>query len=152
MMCRLLDVSRSGYDAWKHRGPSTRKRQDDVLKEQIQGIHQDSRGTYGSPRVTDTLQKQGVDVSRRRVARLMHETGITGAPSKRYKRTTDSNHSHRIEPNHLDRQFKVEAPNRVWVTDITYVRTWEGWLYLAVVIDLFSRKSGRLVDANPYAL
>ena len=140
MMCRTLEVSRSGYYAWACGDVSTRARDDTMLKSRIKQVHTRSRGTYGSPRIVDVLKRQGVEVGRRRIARLMREEGITGTPIKEFRRTTDSTHAHRVAPNHLNRQFNPQAPNRVWATDISYVRTWEGWLYVAVVIDLFSRK------------
>jgi len=139
-MCRALDVSRSGYYAGKAREPSARERENVVLKEAIKKSHEESRGTYGSPRILDDLRGRGFEVGRRRVARLMAEEGITGIPSKRFKKTTDSKHDHAIADNILDREFSVDTPDRVWATDITYVRTWEGWMYLAVVVDLFSRR------------
>lgn len=139
-MCRKLGVSRSGYYAQKHRKPSRRKREDDVLVKKIQAVHKNSRETYGSPRVLEDLREQGLDIGRRRVARLMKENGITGTPPKRFKRTTDSTHGLAVADNILNREFTVDAPDKVWATDITYVRTWEGWLYLAVIIDLFSRR------------
>ena len=139
-MCRQLDVSSSGYYAWKHRKPSRRARDDEVLVQKIKQVHKESRGTYGSPRVLDDLKEDGFEVGRRRVARLMKENGITGTPPKPFKRTTDSKHDLAIADNVLNREFTVEAPDTAWATDITYVRTWEGWMYLAVVIDLFSRR------------
>ena len=108
--------------------------------EEIRTVHKESRGTYGSPRIVDDLKERGFKVGRRRVARLMKENGITGTPYKPFKRTTDSAHSLNVADNVLNREFTVEAPDTVWATDITYVRTWAGWLYLAVVIDLFSRR------------
>ena len=140
LMCEQLGVSTSGYYAWKHRGPSQRARQDDVLVAEIKQVHLESRGTYGSPRVLDDLKERGFEVGRRRVARLMRENELTGAPPKHFKRTTDSNHDLAIADNVLNREFAVEAPDTAWATDITYVRTWEGWMYLGVVIDLFSRR------------
>jgi putative transposase len=139
-MCEQLGVSRSGYYAWQCREPSKRQQDDAVLVEAIKKSHEESRGTYGSPRVLDDLKEQGFEVGRRRVARLMAEEGLTGTPPKPFKRTTDSKHSHDIADNILDREFSVEAPDTTWATDITYVRTWEGWMYLAVVVDLFSRR------------
>lgn len=106
----------------------------------IKEVHQESRGTYGSPRIVDDLKEQGFEVGRRRIARLMKENGITGNPPKPFKRTTDSKHNFDVADNVLNREFTVDAPDKVWSTDITYVRTWEGWMYLAVVIDLFSRR------------
>ena len=139
-MCRVLGVSRSAFYAWLNREPSERDREDRDLTEKIKVIHTQSRGTYGSPRIHDALQEQGVAVSRKRVARLMAEAGITGEPLKPFKKTTDSDHDQPIAPNLLDRQFDASEPNQMWVGDITYIRTWEGWVYLAVVIDLYSRK------------
>lgn len=140
LMCDQLGVSRGGYYAWKNRKPSRRQQEDTVLKEAIKESHEASRGTYGSPRVVDDLKEQGFEVGRRRVARLMAEEGLTGTPIKPFKRTTDSKHNHDIADNILDREFSVDAPDTAWATDITYVRTWEGWMYLAVVMDLFSRR------------
>jgi putative transposase len=140
MMCGQLGVSRSGYYAWKQRPPSARKQKDEVLVEAIKEVHEESLGTYGSPRILDDLKERGFDVGRRRVARLMAENGITGTPPKPFKRTTDSKHNHAIADNVLNREFTADAPDKSWATDITYVRTWEGWMYLAVVIDLFSRR------------
>jgi putative transposase len=111
-----------------------------TLVQQIKQVHQQSRGTYGSLRVLDDLKERGFEVGRRRVARLMKENGITGTPPKPFKRTTDSKHDHAVADNVVNREFTVDAPDKVWATDITYVRTWEGWMYLAVVIDLFSRR------------
>jgi len=139
-MCRQLGVSRSGYYDWKGREPSSRQQEDAVLVEQIRAIHAESRRTYGSPRVLDDLKERGFKVGRRRVARLMKENGITGTPKKPFKRTTDSAHSLNVADNVLNREFTVDAPDTAWATDITYVRTWEGWMFLAVVIDLFSRR------------
>lgn len=140
MMCKQLDVSRGGYYAWKKRPASARQKEDAVLVEAIKEVHEESRGTYGSPRILDDLKERGFEVGRRRVARLMAQESITGIPIKPYKQTTDSKHSHDIADNILDREFTVAAPDTAWATDITYVRTWEGWMYLAVVIDLFSRR------------
>ena len=111
-----------------------------MLTAAIKEVHEESRGTYGSPRVLDDLKEGGFEVGRRRVARLMAEEGITGTPPKPFKRTTDSKHDHDIADNILDREFSVDAPDTAWATDITYVHTWEGWMYLAVVVDLFSRR------------
>jgi len=140
LMCRQLEVSSSGYYAWKKRRPSRRAQEDAVLVEKIKQVHQESRGTYGSPRILDDLKEEGFEVGRRRVARLMQENGITGTTPKRFKVTTDSSHDFPVAANILERDFGQDAPDTAWATDITYVRTWEGWLYLAVVIDLFSRR------------
>ncbi len=111
-----------------------------MLKEEIVEIHKESKSTYGSPRIVDELKDRGFEIGRRRVARLMKENGITGVLPKRFKATTDSNHDFAIADNILERNFSQEAPDTAWATDITYLRTWEGWMYLAVVIDLFSRR------------
>lgn len=140
LMCEQMGVSRSGYYAWKHREPSPRERKDVVLVKAIKEVHKESRGTYGSPRVLEDLKETGFEVGRRRVARLMAENDITGAPPKRFKRTTDSKHNEAIADNILNREFNVDAPDTAWATDITYVRTWEGWMFLAVVVDLYSRR------------
>ncbi len=140
VMCRALKVSRSGYYDWAKRDPSQRAQRDAELKAKVIDIHKASRGTYGSPRIHAELLEEGERVGRKRVARLMREEKLSGTPAKRFVQTTDSKHDEPIAPNLLDRQFDVDEPNRVWAGDITYVRTWEGWLYLAVVIDLYSRK------------
>ncbi len=138
-MCKLLKVSTSGYYKWRNRGPSKRQLEDLFIVEDIQLIHNKSRGTYGSPRVHSELKDKGRNIGKNRVARLMRENSLSGAMKKRKRKTTNSNHNLRISENILDRKFAVEAPNAVWVTDITYLWCSEGWLYLAVVIDLYSR-------------
>lgn len=138
-LCRVLKVSRSGYYAWKARGPSQRKRDDEALAVKVLEVHEKSRRTYGRPRIHDKLQKQGVHVSGKRLARVMSEQGIQGKTKKRFVVTTDSDHPLEVAPNVLDRDFTASAPNQRWVGDITYLSTPEGWVYLAVVIDLFSR-------------
>lgn len=139
MMCRLLEVKMSGFYAWCRREPSRHARDDKRLKERISEVHAESNGVYGSPKVRDELLDSGERVGRHRVARLMRELGLTGCPKKRYKVTTNSDHGFAIAPNHLEQDFTATAPNQRWVADITYIRTGEGWLYLAVVLDLFSR-------------
>jgi transposase InsO family protein len=140
LMCRCLSVSRSGYDAWRKRAPSQRVRKDTRLKVEIAASHTASRRTYGSPRILRDLRDEGHRVSRKRVARLMGELGIEGRQKRRFRATTDSKHRFSVAPNVLMRDFDVDAPNTAWVTDITYLATLEGWLYLAVILDLFSRK------------
>lgn len=141
VMCAVLAVSRSGYYAWMERPPSRRQEQQMKLTEQIRTAHEQSRGTYGSPRVTAELKESGVSVCENTVAKLMRQAGIKAKVKRRFvPRTTDSEHDHPIAPNRLDRAFAAEAPNRKWTCDITYVPTDEGWLYLAVMMDLFSRK------------
>lgn len=140
LLCRALAVSPSGYYAWARRKPSKRSRDDEVLSTHLRAIHKASRGTYGSPRLTAELAREGFAVSRKRVVRLMKSNGLRGLPRKRYRTTTDSKHGLGVAPNVLDRQFTAAAPDQVWVGDITYVSTWEGWLYLAVLVDLYSRR------------
>lgn len=141
IMCRVLQVTPSGYYAWRQRPPSARAQQDEALTAKIKVLHRASREVYGSPRLHAELQAQGFAVGRKRIARLMRKNGIVASRPKRFKRTTDSAHALPIAPNLLDRKFGAARPNQVWVTDITYVWTWEGWLYLAVVIDVFSRRA-----------
>jgi putative transposase len=140
LMCRVLQVSPSGYYMHIHREPSQRKREDVKLKMHIRAIHVHSRGTYGRSRVRRQLNAENFEVGKQRVARLMHEMGLRGLPKKRFRRTTDSRHGHAVAPNVLGRNFKAEKANQFWATDITFIRTWEGWLYLAVILDLFSRR------------
>lgn len=139
-MCRNLNVSKAGYYAWRERGQSARTRRDAELVKHITAAHQRSRKTYGSPRVHAELRAQGQVASRKRVARLMRVNGIVGKKTPRFVVTTKSQHSLKISPNLLKRRFKVGTPNQAWVADISYFSTHEGWLYLAVVIDLYSRR------------
>jgi transposase InsO family protein len=139
VMCSVLGVSRSGYYAWKKRQPSARERANRGLKALIRLLHRKSRGTYGYRRVHAALVAQGVICGHGRVARLMRNEGLRARRRRRYKRTTQSQHSWPVAPNHLAQSFEASGPNKKWVTDITYVRTAEGWLYLAVVLDLYSR-------------
>jgi len=138
-MCDELGVSRSGYYAWRERRPSKRSQKDEELLEDITESHRLSRRKYGSPRVFKDLQALGRRTSRKRIARLMRDHGLVARTKKRFKRTTDSKHSFPIAENLLGRAFDVDAPNLVWVTDITYVWTKEGWLYLAAIVDLYAR-------------
>lgn len=140
MMCRVLGVSRSGYYSWLKRKPSKRTLEEKELMKQIKEIHKNSKETYGSPRIREELKKSYVHVSRRRVARLMKKAGIYNKVKKRFKTTTDSKHKFPVAPNLLNRVFKVDELGKVWVSDITYIRTREGWLYLTVIIDLCDRK------------
>jgi transposase InsO family protein len=138
-MCEVLNVSRSGYYAWRRRSESERSQANTKLLEAIRKVHHDSRGTYGSPRIYQELKKQDIPCSENRVARLMREDGLYATTKRRYKATTNSKHDFPVAPNLLGRDFSPAEPNRVWAGDITYIWTTEGWLYLAVVIDLFSR-------------
>ena len=138
-LCRVLELNRSGYYAWLNRLESRRAQEDQRLLAEIRVIHRESRGTYGSPRVTEELRARGLPCSENRVARLMREAGIRSKTVKRFRVTTDSGHQLPVAPNILNRRFTVDRPNEVWVSDITYIWTLEGWLYLAVVLDLYSR-------------
>ena len=140
LMCRVLGVSRSRYYEWAQGKPSARAQADAVLAEEIAEIHQESHQRYGSPRVHDELARRGRRTGRKRVARLMRQRGLYGRRRRRYRRTTDSEHDQPIAPNLLNRNFRAERPDQCWVADITYLWTAEGWLYLAVILDLHSRR------------
>jgi transposase InsO family protein len=140
LLCRCLAVSRSGYYAWRGRAPNARAQEDARLRVKVATSHSASRRTYGSPRILRDLREEGHRVSRKRVARLMRELGLEGRRKRRFRATTDSQHRFPVAPNVLMRDFDVDAPNTAWVTDITYLATLEGWLYLAVILDLFSRR------------
>lgn len=139
-MCRLLGVSPSGYYAWKTRPAPKREAEDARLAADIAGAHKRSHGIYGSGRVHRELRTRGVRVGKKRVERLMRENGLRGRAKRRWVHTTDSRHDQPIAPNLLERKFDVEGPNQAWVGDVTYIPTAEGWLFLAVLIDLFSRR------------
>ncbi len=140
VMCRVLAVSKSGYFAWRDGRDGPRRSQDRALSVQIQAIHQQSRQTYGSPRIHHELKTLGHAVGKKRVERLMKTAGIAVLPLRRHVTTTDSNHDQPIAPNLLEQDFSAAAPNQRWVTDITYVPTAEGWLYVAAIMDLYSRR------------
>ena len=139
-MCRVLKVSRSGYYEWKDRPESKRASASKRLLERIKTVHKDSRETYGVGRVHGQLIAEGASCNRKRVARLMKDAEIRSKRRKKYKATTDSNHNHPVAANIINRNFTVDAPNQVWLSDITYIPTEEGWLYLAAVKDLFQKK------------
>ena len=139
-MCRVLEVSPSGYYAWRHRGPSARAQQDAQLSRQIQSIHTRSRGTYGVPRVHAELAEEETRVGRKRVARLMQGLGLQGVSRRKATRTTVRHPERRPAPDLVQRDFTARTPNHLWVADITYIPTWAGFLYLAVVLDAFSRR------------
>lgn len=142
-MCRALEVSRAGFYAWRSRLPSKRSEADRELRFKVVAFHRQSRKNYGSRPIVKDLHHAGTAVSRRRVARLMREAGIRGKMRRAFKVTTDSRHDKPIAENILDRHFRpeeIKASNRVWSSDITYLRTREGWLYLCVILDLFSRR------------
>jgi transposase InsO family protein len=139
-MCQVLDVSSSGYYAWRTRPVSPRARANQELLVEIRSIHSRSRKTYGSPRVHAELRDGNFVVGKNRVARLMRAANLRGQRKRKQPRTTNSQHRYPVAPNHLNRDFHATRPNEKWLADITYISTAEGWLYLAVVLDLFSRK------------
>lgn len=138
-MCRVLQVSRSGYYEYLRRSPSCHERNDDLLRPKIKAAFATGRKNYGTRRIKAELKKQDAIASRRRIGRLMREENLMVKTKRKFKITTDSNHDKPIAPNLLERKFSVDTPDTVYVGDITYIPTREGWLYLAVVIDLFSR-------------
>jgi transposase InsO family protein len=139
LLCRVLEVSRAGFYAWQDRPPAPRTQADERLGLEIAAIHAESRQRYGSPRVHAELGARGHRTSRKRVARLMRQHGLAGRRRRRFRATTDSGHTLPVASNVLARQFAQPAPDLAWVTDITYIATGEGWLYLAVILDLCSR-------------
>jgi transposase InsO family protein len=153
LLCRTLQVSRAGFYAWQARPPAPRARADARLGHEIGAIHAESRQRYGSPRIHAELAARGYRTSRKGVARLMRSRGLAARRRRRFRVTTESRHSLPIAPNVLARQFERAAPDQAWVTDLTYIATGEGWLYLAVILDLCSRFavgwaiSERLTDA-----
>jgi putative transposase len=140
VLCRTLAVSCTGFYAWCRRGLSLRAQQDAVLKVEIRAAHAASGKRYGSPRIHADLKAQDQHVGRKRVARLMREESLEGQRKRRFRVTTDSRHSYPVAANELNRNFTASAPNKIWVTDITYIWTREGWMYLAAILDLFSRR------------
>jgi len=139
-LSRVLGVSASGYYAWAKRGPSRRAVQNAALLEQIRTFHRASRGTYGVPRIHRDLRDAGVRVSRKRVARLMKHAGLRGVSRGKWSRTTIRSATGRPAPDLVHRQFSADGPNQLWVADVTYIPTWAGTLYLAVVLDVWSRR------------
>jgi len=140
VMCKTLKVNRSGYYAWQKRPISTREQENTMLAKTIKEHFDSHKQRYGSPRIHNALIKKGIPCGLNRVARLMHTNGLAAHGKRKFRVTTDSRHSHSVHPNLLNRNFTTAATNQVWTGDITYIRTFEGRLYLAVVIDLFSRK------------
>jgi putative transposase len=140
LLCRAVGVSRSGYYDWVKAEPSQRRRTDERLLAEIRSIHEEHRNRYGSPRIHQELVERGHQVGENRVARLMRENDVKVRPRRRFRRTTESGHGLPVAPNLLARCFTATSPNEVWVGDITYVWTVEGWMYLAVLIDLYSRR------------
>jgi putative transposase len=139
-MCRVLEVSTSGYYAWCQRAPSPRARADAELSLRMRAIHEHSRGTYGVPRIHAELTAAGIQVGRKRVARLMRAAGLAGVSRRKWITTTVRDRDARPAPDLVERDFVAPGPNRLWVADITYIPTWAGFLYLAVVLDAFSRR------------
>ena len=139
-ICRMLGVSSSGYYAWLNRVPSARAREDLALTKKIRDYHKLSRSTYGAPRIQADLAEEGIHVGQKRVARLMKAAGLAGVSRRKGARTTIRDDDARPAPDLVDRDFTVSAPDQLWVADITYIPTWAGFLYLAVVIDAFNRR------------
>jgi transposase InsO family protein len=140
VICRVIRASRSAYYEWCKDRVCPRQEEREKLTEEIKVIHAESRGTYGSPRILRELRSDGRKINHKRVESIMTEQGIKARRHKKFKQTTDSSHKMPIAPNLLNREFSVRKPNLVWVTDITYCATEEGWMYLATFVDLFSRK------------
>jgi putative transposase len=141
IMCRVLEVSRSGYHAWTRRSPGPRALEDARLTARIRELHRKRRGVYGSPRIwSDLVLDDGERIGRKRVERLMRQASLSGLITKKWRATTIRVPGVRVADDLLDRNFAAGAPNRCWVADITYLRTWEGWLYLVAVQDLYSRR------------
>jgi len=148
-LCRNLAVSRQGYYAYSKRKPGPREAKEQALRRRLKELHAESRGTYGSPRLHGALRKEGQRVAKRCVERAMRSMGLRGCARRRYRVTTKANPTHGVVENLLARQFCPAGPNQRWVTDITYLWTNEGWCYLAVILDLFSRSVvGWSIDAN----
>lgn len=139
LMCRVLVVSRSGYYDWRNRPPSRRAEANRQLVDDIQRVYTEHKGRAGSPRIAEQLRTEGQAVGTNRVARLMRDEALRAKAARKYKATTHSNHSLPVAPNLLEQDFTAAMPNQKWVSDITYIATDEGWLYLAVVLDLYSR-------------
>jgi len=138
-MCRVLEISRSGFYAWRSREPNATQTRREALTEQVTQIHAEVKARYGSPRMHAELVDRGHDCCVNTVARVMREAGIAAKTKRKFRQTTDSNHPHPVAENVLDREFDPTEPNASWVADVTYIPTREGWVYLAVVVDLFSR-------------
>ena len=139
-MCRVIGASRSGYYGWKRQPQSKRQKENEKILMEIKESHKNSHKVYGSPRITEDLQAKGTKCSKNRVARLMKVHGIIAKTKKKFKATTNSKHNLPVAENLLNQDFAAEKPNTVWVSDITYIWTLEGWLYLAVILDLYSRQ------------
>jgi transposase InsO family protein len=138
-MCKVLNVSRSGYHNYVKRRYSRRENDEIIILEKIKEIHKNSRGLYGSPRIYQELRKRGLKINKKRVVRIMQKYGIRAKTRKKFKKTTNSNHNNPIAKDLLGQNFKSRESNKIWVSDITYIRTREGWLYLSCILDLYSR-------------
>lgn len=140
LMCEVLQVSRSGFYAWRRRPASTRSCVDKRLAVEITSVHVEHKGRYGSPRIQLELRDRGFDIGRRRISRLMRQEDLWWRKTRRFRTTTNSDHAMPLAPNVLDRCFQTSSPDTAWVGDITYIWTDEGWLYLAAILDVFSRR------------
>jgi len=140
VLCRVMEVASSGYYRWCQQPQSQREQADQQLLEKIERVHQASRQCYGSPKIEQALRQQGIRCGRNRIMRLMRLVGLSSKRQRTFKRTTQRNPQHRYAPNQLQQHFSVSAPNRVWLSDVTYIATQEGCLYLAAVLDLYSRR------------
>jgi transposase InsO family protein len=139
-LCRVLRIARTSYHRWLHRIPGKREQENQMLLDEIKTVHEKSRKTYGSPRITDKLREKGYTCSRPRVARLMRKHNIRAKTKRKFKVTTQSNHKYPISPDLVNQNFSATAPNKLWTSDITYIRTRQGWLYLTVILDVFNRQ------------
>jgi putative transposase len=139
-MCRLLDVSTSGYYLWKQKPQSQRAEQNQKLLRKIEMVYQTSRQSYGSPKIMQALRQQGIRCGRNRIMRLMRQAGLASKRRRCFTRTTQANPQHRYAPNQLQQCFVAQAPNQIWLSDVTFIATAQGWLYLAAVLDLYSRR------------
>ena len=139
-LCNVLKVSRTSYHNWLHSVPGKRKQENQMLLEEIKKVHKDSRMTYGSPRITAELKDKGYTCSRPRIARLMRKHNIRAKTKRKFKITTNSKHHYPISRDLVNQDFSANAPNQLWTSDITYIRTKEGWLYLTIILDVFNRQ------------
>ena len=140
-MCKVFNISRSGYYDWQKRKPSARQLENQQITKEINRVYKASKSRYGSPKITNELRDLGWKVSRQRVARIMRSVGIRSIISKKFKGlTTDSRHNFPVSENHLNRSFSADGPGEKWVSDITYIPTRQGWLYLTIIMDLYDRK------------
>lgn len=139
-MCQIFKVSKGGYYKWKQQPESKREKENKKMIEKIKIIHKENDETYGSPRITERLKQEGIAINEKRVARLMKINDICAKTKRKFKKTTNSQHNYPIAPNLLQQNFTAISPNSIWLSDITYIRTNEGWLYLAAILDVYSRK------------